>query len=142
MDSPAEDVVDSRSNVVGRKRALQSSSDQGREVVTIDSSSDESASQPRKRAKPSSNEPAKVEVDLTSSPLPKDSIGTLTSEAKAGSPATWNQGVQSGLRTSFKSKKPLPSQSTPLKQPEHIPNNTIEKSQGRSEQKPMTKKTI
>lgn len=140
MDSPAEDVVDSRSNVVGRKRALQTSADQGREVVTIDSSSDESASQPRKRAKPSSNESAKVEVDLTSSPLPKESIDTLTSEAKVGSPATWNQGVQSGLRTSFKSKKPPPSQSTPLKQPEQIPNSTLEKSQGRSEQKPMTKK--
>ncbi|KAF7892295.1 uncharacterized protein EAF01_010375 [Botrytis porri] len=139
MDSPAEDAVDSRSNVVGRKRALQTSSDQGREVVTIDSSSDESASQPRKRAKPS-NESAKVEVDLTSSPLPKESIGTLTSEAKAGSPATWNQGVQSGLRTSFKSKKPPLSQSTSSKQLEQIPNDAIEKSQGRSEQKPMTKK--
>ncbi|KAK6602857.1 zinc knuckle domain-containing protein [Botrytis cinerea] len=140
MDSPAEDAVDSRSNVVGRKRALQTSSDQGREFVTIDSSSDESAKQPRKRAKPSSDESAKVEVDLTSSPLPKESLGTPTSGANVGSPATWNQGVQSGLRTSFKSKKPTPPQSTPLKQPAQPPNNTIEKSQARSEQKPMTKK--
>ncbi|KAF7953208.1 hypothetical protein EAE96_006422 [Botrytis aclada] len=140
MDSPAEDAVDSRSNVAGRKRALQTTSDQGREVVTIDSSSDESASQPRKRAKPSSNESAKVEVDLTSSPLPEESIGTLTSEAKGASPATWNQGVQSGLRTSFKSKKPPPSQSTSSKQPEQIPNNITENSEGRPEQKPMTKK--
>ncbi|KAA8565060.1 hypothetical protein EYC84_010822 [Monilinia fructicola] len=127
MDQPAEDVVDSRSNVVGRKRALHTSSDQGREIISIDSSSDESVKHPRKRAKQQDKErpamgSAKVEVDLTSSPLQKDSTDATEVEKNIGQPVVWNQGVQSGLRTSFQSKKTPVSQNTSFKQPEQSPN--------------------
>ncbi|APA16119.1 hypothetical protein SS1G_10269 [Sclerotinia sclerotiorum 1980 UF-70] len=160
MDSPAEDVVDSRSNVVGRKRALHTSSDQGREIVSVDSSSDESPEQPRKRAKQSPAESARVEIDLTSSPLQKDSAaGTVKPGANIVQPVAWNQGVQSGLRTSFKSKKLALPQNTPLKETEQDLNNngqglvspqgtevnpnTVEKSKGRSHQKPiLTRKQL
>ncbi|KAJ8062404.1 hypothetical protein OCU04_008945 [Sclerotinia nivalis] len=160
MDLPAEDVVDSRSNVVGRKRALHTSSEQGREIVSIDSSSDESAKQPRKRAKQSPTESARVEIDLTSSPLQKDSVaGTVKPGANIAQPIAWNQGVQSGLRTSFQSKKPPLLQNTSLKQTEQDPNNngqglvspqstevnlnTVGESKGKSNQKPiLTRKQL
>lgn len=127
-EPPAEDVADSRSNVVGRKRALHTSSEQDREVVSIDSSSDESAKQPRKRARQntdnSSIKSARVEVDLTSSPLQKDSAGTVVKpRINIGQPVAWNQGVQSGLRTSFQSKKSSSSQNASLEQPEPVSYN-------------------
>ncbi|KAI9643830.1 hypothetical protein NHQ30_007181 [Ciborinia camelliae] len=116
MNPPLEDVADSRSNVVGRKRVLHTSSEQDREVIAIDSSSDESAKQPRKRARQnieiSSTESVKVEVDLTSSPLAEKSAGIVKPGASIGQPVAWNQGVQTGLRTSFQSKKPSSPQNT------------------------------
>ncbi|KAB8290148.1 hypothetical protein EYC80_011018 [Monilinia laxa] len=133
MDQPAEDVVDSRSHVVGRKRALHTSSDQDREVISIDSSSDESVKHPRKRAKQQNKETsaiasAKVEVDLTSSPLQKDPADTAKVEINIGQPVVWNQGVQSGLRTSFQNKKSSLSQNTSFKQPEQSPSNNEQSS--------------
>ncbi|CAD6442603.1 da2a336a-a0a7-40f1-8805-14bacf8cf873-CDS [Sclerotinia trifoliorum] len=160
MDSPAEDVVDSRSNVVGRKRALHTSSDQGTQIVSIDSSSDESEGQPRKRAKQSPTESARVEINLTSSPMQKDSAaGAVKPGANIAQPVAWNQGVQSGLRTSFKSKKPALPQNPPLKETEQDPNNngqglvspqgieanpnTVGKFKGKSNQRPiLTRKQL
>lgn len=110
MNLPAEDVADSRSNVAGRKRALHTSSEQGREVISIDSSSDESAKQPRKRAKqntkPPTTNPA-LQSDLTHSSFQGEPAEIIKSGENTRQPVAWNQGVQSGLRTSFQSKKAL-----------------------------------
>ncbi|ESZ94467.1 hypothetical protein SBOR_5185 [Sclerotinia borealis F-4128] len=127
MNRLAEDVTDSRSNVVGRKRALHTSSEQGREVISIDSSSDESLKQPRKRAKQDTETAAtyyaQAEVDLTSSPLQDEPARAVKSGANIGQPVAWNQGVQNGLRTSFQRKQPSSSQNSSFKQPEQGANN-------------------
>ncbi|QSZ32828.1 hypothetical protein DSL72_002408 [Monilinia vaccinii-corymbosi] len=115
MGPAAEDAADSRSSVAGRKRALHTYSEEGREIVSIDSSSDESAKQPRKRAKQQVAEaPAVASVrvgpDLTSSLLQNGPAEAAPVETNVGRPVVWNQGVQGGLRTSFQSKKPSSSQ--------------------------------
>jgi protein AIR1/2 len=118
MASPAEDMSDSRSSVAGRKRALQTSSLQDPPgVITIDSSADESDSQPSKRIKKSENHDTEIAVDAVKSPSssPKDQPAhhvdpeqskdsPLPAQCNIGLPGVWNQGVQSGLRTSFGKK--------------------------------------
>ncbi|PQE17654.1 zinc knuckle domain-containing protein [Rutstroemia sp. NJR-2017a BVV2] len=126
MASPAEDMSDSRSSVAGRKRALQTSSQHDPGVITIDSSADESDSQPSKRIKKSEDHDAEIAVDAveSSSSSPKDqpahhvdpeqsNVSPLPAQGNIGLPGVWNQGVQSGLRTSF-GKKSTKRQTEPL----------------------------
>jgi len=126
MASPAEDMSDSRSSVAGRKRALQTSSQQDPGVITIDSSADESDSQPSKRIKKSEDHDAEIAVDAvdSSSSSPRDQpahhvdpeqskVSPLPAQGSIGLPGVWNQGVQSGLRTSF-GKKSTKKQTEPL----------------------------
>ncbi|PQE25464.1 zinc knuckle domain-containing protein [Rutstroemia sp. NJR-2017a BBW] len=125
MASPAEDMSDSRSSVAGRKRALQTSSPQDSGVITIDSSGDESDSQPAKRIKKSEDHDAEIAADAVKSPSssPKDqpahhvdpeqsNVSPLPAQGNIGLPGVWNQGVQSGLRTSF-GKKSTKKQTEP-----------------------------
>ncbi|KAM3082571.1 hypothetical protein ACMFMF_002229 [Clarireedia jacksonii] len=117
MASPAEDMSDSRSSVVGRKRALQTSSERDQGAITIDSSSDESDTQLRKRIRKDEDQEAEATADavksLSSSPQdqPANNVDTepselspLPAQGNLGLPGAWNQGVQSGLRTSFGKK--------------------------------------
>ncbi|PQE24512.1 zinc knuckle domain-containing protein [Rutstroemia sp. NJR-2017a WRK4] len=125
MASPAEDMSDSRSSVAGRKRALQTSSPQDSGVIAIDSSGDESDSQPAKRIKKSEDHDAEIAADAVKSPSssPKDepahhvdpeqsNVSPLPAQGNIGLPGVWNQGVQSGLRTSF-GKKSTKKQTEP-----------------------------
>ncbi|RDW82203.1 hypothetical protein BP6252_03315 [Coleophoma cylindrospora] len=122
MPSSPDDNADSRTSGVGRKRALE------RESLgnnTIDDSDDD-AFPPQKRVKADSvdadDDPSFIEAGVQSrklstdeSQIPSAPQTNPSSSDTAGLPSsTWNQSVQSGLRTSFGRKKASPLQSRPI----------------------------
>jgi protein AIR1/2 len=124
MASPVDESTDSRTQRVGRKRALQDSSQQSREVISLlDSSGDESAPAPKRprqeSAIPSGTTSLNGEIDLTASlgqASNAQSLSALESFTNGPLP-TWNKGVQGGLRTSFGSKNRVPTVLEPTQRP-------------------------
>ncbi|KAH8811724.1 hypothetical protein F5884DRAFT_673096 [Xylogone sp. PMI_703] len=107
MESPRKEDPDSRASEAGRKRAFQEPPPDSGEVITIDSSSDEdSEMQPQqKRVKYDHDDQSVSDSSRATNISEKTTNETLVAADSVQAPAiSWNQGVQSGLRTSFGSK--------------------------------------
>lgn len=138
MASMQEEMDDSRTSAVGRKRNLGEIQDQD-QVISRHSSLEPDAQRASKRVKEydESLEDSVVEGGIiinTGSPspvaslLPTETSPTLPTIAAAPRTGTWNRGVQSGLRTSFGSRlKAQPKSMIPSSRDEDvdIPSRTI-----------------
>jgi len=123
MASPPDESADSRTQRVGRKRALQDSSQQSREVISLLDSSDDESAPPSKRPRQDSATPSGAttlkEVDLTASLGQASNAQSLSAPESftSGPLPTWNKGVQGGLRTSFGSKNRVSTVSEATQRP-------------------------
>lgn len=134
MTSMQEEMDDSRTSSVGRKRNLEEIQDQGQEQSSLRPSSEDNAQRATKRVKEDDEplEDGSVEDALTNTAsLLSAASPSLASEASPTQPiiaappraGAWNKGVQSGLRTSFGNRvhtKPKPKPFIPSNQEEDI----------------------
>jgi hypothetical protein len=126
MTSIQEEMDDSRTSAVGRKRNLEEILDRDQRQVSLrDSSPEENGQRATKRVKEGEEplEDVSVEDGLTkTTPLLSDassSLPTESSQIKASTAAppragAWNKGVQSRLRTSFGNRVHTKPKPTPL----------------------------
>ncbi|RFU31740.1 hypothetical protein B7463_g4621, partial [Scytalidium lignicola] len=103
MESLHKEAQDSRASEVGRKRTLQEPLASSREVIALDSSDGEDEVQPQQKRAKHSHDLQAVSPPSQDATIQTEAANRTSVAASSVLPRviSWNQGVQSGLRTSF-----------------------------------------